>query len=242
MNENSTATREQRLLDINAQLTARKLKGFKKLGDHTKGEVEILSIVEFYDASARFFTDVKFAVAFPGNKPGEHTIRFNANGIVDDGSVIVAVVNGKFAIVKQWRPALGRWTYEVPRGFGKADEARSNCRLGTNEVNLPLATLNRELGENVMQNVAIVSVSYLGNIAENSGTNAVEPSYFLVRLQLPEEQLAEKMSSGDELKVELWDADRVRAELGLKLRDNHSITALMLAFNDIAKMARLTGL
>lgn len=234
--------REQRLQDINEQLLARNLKALRKLGDQTRGEFEIVGIREIYDHSRRFFTDVKFDVIFPGGKSGEFTVRFNANGLVSDGAVIVALVNGKFAIVNQWRVPLQQWTYEVPRGFGdRADQSRIQGSLGTLKIaDLPLGTLTREFGEEVMKSAEITSVTHLGNIAENSGTHAVTPSYFLVQVQLPEEQLAARLQGAEaEIKVQLWDASRVRSELGQKLCDSHTITALALALRYIETLPRV---
>jgi hypothetical protein len=233
--------REQRLQLINQELSRRKLKGLNKLGDHSKGEIEILAIKAIYDHSERFFTDVKFDVIFPGGKEGEFTVRFNANGSISDGAVIVALVNGKFAIVKQWRVPLQRWTYEVPRGFGdKADQAQVQGQLGTLKIaDLPLGTLVRELGEEVMRDAAISSVTHLGNVGENSGTHAVAPSHFLVQIQVPESALNTKLQGSELLKVELWDAQKVKAELGIKLCDNHTIVALTLAMRYIETLPNL---
>jgi hypothetical protein len=234
-------SREQRLIRINDELQKRNLKTFRKLGDQTKGEFEINDIKEIYEHSKRFFTDVKFDVALPGGKSGEFTVRFNANGSVSDGAVIVAIVNGRFAIVKQWRLPLQRWTYEIPRGFGdKADKAQIQGELGTLKMSdLPLGTLERELGEEVMKDATISTVTHLGNIAENSGTHNVAPSYFLVQIQVPEENLAKRLKGTEpEMKVELWDSAKVRSELGGKLCDSHSITAVALAMRYIETLPR----
>lgn len=118
--------RDTRLMEINAALDARNLRSLPKLGDNSKKETEISSVSDIYEHSARFFTDIKFAVTFPDGKLGAHTVRFNANGKISDGAVMAVLINGKFAIVKQWRLPLGQWTYEMPRGFGeKLDNASS---------------------------------------------------------------------------------------------------------------------
>jgi hypothetical protein len=227
---------------INAGLRERGLKPIAKLGDRRKGEIEIVGIVDVHDHSRRFFTDVKFAVVFPNGSDGEFTVRFNANGAVSDGAVIVVLVNGKFAIVKQWRLPLGRWMYEVPRGFGeRIDKAKLAGALGTLSIgDLPLGTLARELGEEVMAGAEVASVTHLGNVAQDSGTHAVVPSYFLVQLRLPEDRLGDKLKGSDDevAKVFLWDAARVRAEFGRKLCDNHTIAALSLALNYIDSLPR----
>ncbi|MDZ4837372.1 MAG: hypothetical protein SGJ27_26600 [Candidatus Melainabacteria bacterium] len=234
--------RKQRLAAINLELQTRGLKQIRKLGDHTEGEIETTRIVEIFEHSKRFFTDVKFAVTFPGGKEGEFTVRFNANGEVSDGAVIVVLINGRFAIIKQWRVPLGVWTYEVCRGFGeKLDQAQIQGVLGTLKIgDLPLGTVARELGEEVMATAEISSVTHLGNIAENSGTNAVSPAHFLVEIQVDETRLTDKIKGSEELKVYLWTADEVDHQIGKRIADNHSITALSLATRHIERLPRRT--
>lgn len=235
------AMREARLATINSALSERGLKPLHKLGDTEKGEIEVLGILEIYDHSRQFFTDVKFEVRFPNGKPGAFTVRFNANGEVSDGAVLVVLINGKFAVVKQWRLVLGQWTHEIPRGFGeKLDQARINGALGTLKVaDLPLGTLARELGEEVMKDAEVTSVTHLGNIAENSGTHNVIPSYFLVQLAIDEDVLKPGLKgSEDGLAVRLWDLKTVRQEVGRKLCDNHSITAVALAMGYFDSLPR----
>ena len=235
--------RTLRLSSINANLEARNLKPLRKLGDFTRGEIELLSIVEIYDHSQRFFTDVKFAVRFPNGSDGAFTVRFNANGKVSDGAVMVVLINGKFAIVKQWRVPLGQWTYEMARGFGdKLDQANIAGALGTIKIaDLPLGTLARELGEDVMAEAEITSVTHLGNIAENSGTSAIAPSYFLVQLHVDEARLARVKGSEEGLSIKLWEPQELRNQLGRKLCDNHSITAAALALRHIEDLAGMNS-
>lgn len=238
---NNMNEREIRLNGINEVLTQRNLKPLRKLGDNSKGEIETISILEVFDHSQRFFTDVKFAVKFPNGADGAFTVRFNANGAVSDGAVLVILINGKFAVLKQWRLPLGMWTYEMPRGFGdKLDQAKSNGELGSLKItDLPLGILNRELGDDLMANAQIVSVTHLGKIAENSGTSNIAPSHFLLQLKVDESKLNSKLKAGEEhLSIKLWDISKVRAELGQSLCDNHSITALALAFAHIESLPR----
>lgn len=243
MFDENAFTERQTLEQINAVLAERGLRPLPKRGDRTKGEIEIVGIKEIHDHSKRFFTDVKFTVIFPGDKLGEFTVRFNANGAKSDGAVFVTTINGKFAIVKQWRLPLGRWMYEVPRGFSeKLDNAKLSGKLGTVGIgDLPLGTLARELGEEVMAGATVTSVTHLGNVAQDSGTHNVAPSYFLIMLHVPEAVLARGLKGSDDevAKVKLWDAATVRAEIGQRLCDNHTITALSLALNYIANLPRL---
>lgn len=232
------ANREQLLSDINAILAERKLRPLPKLGLASEGEIEITGINEIFDHSARFFTDVKFDVIFPNGTPGAFTIRFNANGAVSDGSVIALMLNGKFAIVKQWRPALGRWTYELPRGFTpQFHAARTSGDLETlDPKDLPTGIVTRELGADLMSTAKIYKWDSLGNIAENSGTHAVAPSYDLVQLSVDPSTLAARMKSREDgglVALQLWSPKTLRAQIGRQLADSHSITAAALALAEL---------
>lgn len=229
--------RETRLSTINAELKARHLKPLRKLGDKTEGEIEVVRIIEIFEHSKTYFTDVKFAVLLPNNNEREFTVRFNANGEVSDGAAVVTIVNGKFAIVKQWRLPLCQWTYEVPRGFGdKLDKAKSQGSLDALTLaDLPLGILTRELGDAIMTNARILAVTHLGNIAENSGTSAVQPNYFLARIEVDEALLQAKLKGSNDLKVYFWTEEEVNEQIGNKLADNHSIVALSLATRQIAR-------
>lgn len=236
--------RTERLADINRQLAERNLKPVAKLGDSEKGEIEVLSILELHDHSKRFFTDVKFEVRFPNGDKGAFTVRFNANGATSDGAVVVVLVNGRFAIVKQWRLPLGRWTYELPRGFAeklKADAVTS--LVGAFDVkDLPmLGTIARELGDKLMAEAEIASVTHLGKLAENSGTHSVEPSFFLVQLRVDETLLEHRLQSTESplLSVQLWSADEARKQIGARLADCHTITAVALALRHIESLPRV---
>jgi hypothetical protein len=230
-------TRENTLKTINETLNNANLKSLHKLGDRKNGEFEIIGIKEIYTHSSRFFTDVKFDVLLLGDKPAEFTVRFNANGLVSDGTVTVVLINGRFAIVKQWRTPLGKWTYEISRGFNpKAEKAAHEATLGA----LSFQDFTIPILKGLYRDKVLHSASYLGCIAENSGTHNVSPSYFLLELQVPERvTVPDIFSCSDQLRVELWDRERVMSELGGKLSDNHSIVAVCLANKHLADRAKL---
>lgn len=239
-NEND---RKTLLSSINERLAERGLKPFPKLGDASKGEIEIIGLKGFEDRAARFFTDAVLAVRFPSGKEGEYTVRFNAHSAKSDGAVFAVLVNGKFAIVKQWRVPLGRWTYEIPRGFSeKLDNAQITGKLGTVSIgDLPLGNVTRELGEEVMANATVMSMTHLGNVAQDTSFHSAAPAYFLVQILVPPDVLGEKLRGSDDevSRVLLWDTATIRAELGQKICDSHTITGLVLVFNHIDKLPRL---
>lgn len=243
MSIQETNERVALLLSINARLQERHLKPLPKLGDASKGEIEVVALKKFVDHAARFFTDGIFDVRFPNGAVGEYTVRFNANSAMSDGAVFAVLVNGKFAIVKQWRVPLGRWTYEIPRGFSeKLDKARITGKLGTVSIgDLPLGSVTRELGEEVMASATVMSMTHLGNVAQDTSFHSAAPAYFLVQIVVPPGILETKLrGSDDEIsRVLLWDAATIRTELGQKLCDSHTITSLSLVFNHIDKLPRL---
>jgi hypothetical protein len=226
--------RDNLLAEINAVLAGRKLKAIPKLGLASANEIEITGIHAVYDHSERFFTDIQFDVLFPNGKPGLFTVRFNANGAISDGSVIALMVNGKFAVIKQWRVPLGRWTTELPRGFTPqfhaAREAGNINQLAVRD--LPIGIVARELGEDLMAGAKIVGFTELGTIAENSGTSAVSPTYDLIQLEVDPAKLAARTTNHEDgglLALRLWSPKTLRTEMGGKLADNHSITGASLA-------------
>jgi hypothetical protein len=231
------------LASVNVQLRERGLKPFAKLGDAAKGEFEITGLQGFVDHAKRFFTDAIFTVRFPNGKDGVYTVRFNANSANSDGAVFVVLLNGKFVIVKQWRLPLSRWTYEVPRGFSeKLDNAQIASRLGTLGIgDLPLGAVVRELGEEVMADAKVTSITHLGNVAQDTSFHTAAPAYFLVQIATPKGvDEASLRGTDDEIsRVLLWDAAKLQAEWGQKICDSHTITALSLAFNHIDKLPRL---
>ena len=228
--------RATRLNAINDTLAAHGLSPLPRLGDHTKDEVEFTKIIEVHTHSARFFTDIKFACRFPNGEEGEYTVRWNANSATASGTVMVVLIDGKFAIVKSFRPTLGTWLPEIPRGFGESlDNAKINGKLGMGIRlgDLPLGTVIREIGEEVLEGCTINNFAYLGGIAQDSGTQATVTNYPLVSIALDEDgkaRLAErkKQLSNEGHRLYLWTYDQLDAAIGTQIVDAHSLTAIRL--------------
>lgn len=228
---------------INAELKKRGLKTIPKLGDASKGEREIVGLEEIREQADRYFVDVRFRTRVEDGTTESYLVRFNVNGAVSDGAVFVPVINGKFAIVKQWRLPLGRWTYELPRGFCESNDlfrvlsAEGAVRLS----DLPLGVLERELGKALVEGAELTSVTHLGTIAQNTSTDSASPSYFLVQVEAPEAVLPQRLKDADGVgQVKLWEAATVRTEMGRKLCDSHTITALALAFAHFERISQMT--
>lgn len=236
--------KQDQLNEINATLATHSLKPLAALGDHTRGKIELVEIIEIFDHSKRFFTDVQFRCLFPGGAEGRYTIRWNANSAVSDGAVMLVIVNGRLAIVRQYRPALGTFLDELPRGFGEEfDRAQVHGRLGTMTFgDLPLATALRELGEEVLEGATVESVTHLGNIAENSSTHTATPAYWLIEVTVAEVALKQRLSNitADEgIALKLWTYQEALRNIGTRLLDAHSIVGMALLGKRLAGLAAL---
>ncbi len=232
--------RARRLLQINAELAKRGLKPLVAVGDADQFGLEILGIRAIYDHSRRYYVDVKFDVRFVGGRLGEYTVTFGPEGAECDGAVFVVMAGEAFVIVKQWRPTLGRWTHEIPRGFGGRETPIFEGKPRPVAVEeLPMAILSRELSEDVIRDpCTFLAAHYLGRIAENSGRSAVEHEYFLIALAT-HEGIARRLRGSEHLKTLLWDAATLTDEIGARISDAHSITALSLARNYVRRRSSI---
>ena len=249
--QTSPEVRAARLAEFNAVLAERNLSGLVTVGDHTLGQIELTGINEILDAAKRFFTDIRFSCLFPGGGAGEYTVRFNANSALSPGTVVVTVINGRIAMVRQHRITLGRRISEVPRAFGlEMAEALRSGTLADLEIDelKPLKVVFDELTPEIMNTLSRYAVYSLGNLAENSGTHAVEPEYFLVILEVDEAVLRASKNIEAGLKNRARPEDAFEPERGIKLQlvgyaaakrlavDNHSIAALYKFDDEIRRI------
>lgn len=127
-----------------------------------------------------FFADAVLQVAWgPNQDPKPFVVRSNLNGA---GAVALCVVGGKVLFTRQWRVNLGRYTWEVPRGFSEKWDSGKETTKDT----LPkgLQTAIREAHEEVANLAgAKITTTYLGKVAENSGTHIGEPAIWLLELE-----------------------------------------------------------
>jgi hypothetical protein len=175
-------------------------------------------IVELVQDEARgnrpFFLDVQLNVQWAeGQAPKPFIVRSNLNG---DGAISLAIVNGKILLLQQWRVNLGRYTWEIPRGFSEAWESEKETTVDT----LPkgMKTALRELDEETgaAQNARSIVPTYLGQMAENSGTHMGSPAYWLVEI--------EGWNANENPNLTLVTLD----EAIQMAEDSHSATALLL--------------
>lgn len=221
----------QRLAAINRLLAERKLRPLVSLGNNAQGEPEIIDIDLWSDVNPKFFEDVFFVLRAPNGSEYKHMVRFNANGLVSDGAIFIPVINGRVAVVRQFRTPLGIWTWELPRGFSDkvdliAKQSGDPRSLGLSD--LP-RVLERELGEEVVRGARINALTALGQVAENTGTHNVAPDTYLVDIEVDEAALAARLGGSENLALQLLTWGELEKGEGVEINDMHSLAMLALA-------------
>jgi hypothetical protein len=123
-----------------------------------------------------FFVDYELDVVWGAGQPSKKfVVRSNINGA---GAIALAVVDKKIVLVRQYRVNLGRYTWEVPRGFSEKWDSGNETTKDT----LPkgLATALREVNEEAGTAGCSIVPYFLGVMAENSGTGVGSPAYWLL--------------------------------------------------------------
>ena len=231
----------QRLLRINAQLAERGLRPLADPGDAETFGIELLAISEIYPHAKRFFTDVKFKTRYADGSFGEYMITFGPTGGDLDGAVFTIVVNGlSFVILKQWRPTVGRWCHEAPRGFDRQGRDLGGEERQISEAEVPFGIIDHEVSVATLR-AHLQSAHFLGRIAENSGTHATAPAHFLLMLKASGApmEFESNLRTSKHAKALLWDAQTIRDEIGRRITDNHTLTALALASNYLRRHSPL---
>lgn len=215
---------QQRLETINSVLKERRLRPLRGLGDNSRGYPEILDLVSLEISNAHPYHDGVFRVRRANGSEYLHKIRFNQNGAFCDGVTFIPVINGRIALTRQYRVCVGMETWELARGLAEVCDDPSALPPSA----LPPALL-RELGEEVIKDAAITSVTPLGAIAENTGTSNVWTEAYIVEIQADEAALTQLLGGTQGLGVKLitWEELYRPSELGI--RDLHSLGVIMLA-------------
>jgi hypothetical protein len=157
-----------------------------------------LDVVWGFDETSKKFVSKRFVV------------RSNYNGA---GAIALAVVDGKIGLFRQWRVNLGRYTWEVPRGFSEKWE--SGAPAGKDTLPKGLATALREAAEEVGTQGCSIVPRCLGEVAENSGTGVGSPAYWLLEMK-------GFQASNENVRLVTL------AEAIAEAADNHTCTALFL--------------
>lgn len=229
--------RKKRLEQINRILKERKLKPLSKLGDaKQKGEVEILQILKIHDHAKKYWTEVEFEVKDKSGIKGNWTMRWNANSLESDGNIYVILIDGLYLFTKQHRPVLGKWKKDLLRGYHWPIPKRSSKKALYQEVQIsdvPMETLLRELGEEVIRNADVSEVDFLGHIAQNDGSDTATPGFWLIQINVDETILQKRLKeiSDEGIKIVLMTREEVEADIGKPdgISDALSIVGIHLA-------------
>jgi hypothetical protein len=215
-----------RLQRLEEYLIGRGLTPPAAVGDLSAHEAEIVELTDIY-CNGAFFADLEFLVRWQsGKEPVPFVMRSNKGGA---GAVFVPVIAGLIALVRQWRPCLGRWTWEVPRGFSELWEPARSGEILLPRTAIPkgFATAMAELEEEVGTG-DVVSPKFLGEIAENSGFTTTSPAYWLLRIN------DTKIGGRESFRVRLVTPEQAYSMIGGELADNHSIVAITLALKALS--------
>lgn len=217
-------TLAERLQAINFLLIERNLRVFPSLGDNTKGWPEIQDILGWEEDSAAPYLDITFEVRRTTGDHYNHTIRFNRNGRFSDGVAFIPEINGLVALTRQYRVSVGQETWELARGFAELIDSQSV--LGPNS--LPPA-LVRELGEEVIRDAKVISVTPLGSFAENTGTHNSWVDAYIVQVSANSTTLQSLLGGTQNLGAKLVTWDELSHPSHLGIRDAHSLALISLA-------------
>lgn len=100
-----------------------------------------------------------------GAETVRHRIRIGGGRT---GVVVLARRGDDILLVRQWRPTVGRWAWELPRGFGETDPVSDALRELVEEAGLvgsaAVAVAYLDIDSGVLENeVAVVEVSVQGD-------------------------------------------------------------------------------
>jgi hypothetical protein len=216
---------QERLETINALLKERRLRPLLGLGDNAQGYPEIFDLHSLDMSPDHPYHDGVFRVRRANGSEYLHKIRFNQNGAFCDGVTFIPVINERIALTRQFRICVGMETWELARGLAEtADDP------GAPQPSSLPPTLVRELGEEVIKDATISSVTPLGSLAENTGTSNVWTEAYVVTIQADPAALSQRLGGTQELGVRLVTWDELYRPSQLGIRDLHSLAVIMLAY------------
>lgn len=231
------ADRTKRLNEFNRILKERKLKPLRKLGDsRVKGEIELMRILAIHDHNKKYDTAIEFEARDWTKRVLHWTLYWSVNSLESDGNVYVLIVNDQYLLTKQHRPALGKWKKGLPRGWHWPLPKRSTKKKLFEEIqisDLPIETLYRKLGEELVRSMDVSEVVSLGQLASNDGRDTATPDFWLVRAQIDQKVLDKRMKeiTDEGVKIVLMTKEEVEADIGKSdgISDSLSIAGIHLA-------------
>jgi len=217
-------SRADRLAAINELLVQHNLRPLPDLGDNSRGWPEITDILEWDSETSAPFHDIVFLVRRTNGKEYPHTVRFNTHGRFSNGVLFIPEINGLVALTRQFRIAIGAETWELARGFSE----RNDTPVGIQDPSLP-QSLVRELGEEVIRDAHITSVTPLGAVAENTGTHNSWIDTYIVRVLADTGALSKVLGGTQQLGVKFVTWGELFKPTHLQICDLHSLAVIALA-------------
>lgn len=224
--------KEKRLEEINKKLLSEDLQPIHKLGDATKGELEILEIKNIYKNTSGLSACVNFVMLTKEFKKIEYLAYLNTGS---GGHMYVFKLDKYILVTKQWRPIIGKWLYELPNGFIKniiKDEEYKKQKYS----GMPMYLLERKMGQEFIKKIDIVEKIALGCAYENPGITGNITDIFLIEIKpksgITINEIISNKFNGDDLKQDIksyfWLEEEVEKEIGNKICDLRSITCWSL--------------
>lgn len=222
-------TPELRLIAINSFLTRENLRTLPALGDKGRGQVEFVGIERYQPDKFVSRIDFKAEVIGADGKVSSfnHLVLINSNTNLVSSAIIVPVISVEGSdvphvlLVKQFRPVIGKTTFELPRGFVDPQDPRQSRAIA-----VALRELREECGVRI---ASIKSFRGIGSIHENTGTSNTATNIMVAEIELSRkefethQQMIRREDSGGVITthiVPLTDAPSI-------LEDQHSLAALI---------------
>ena len=214
------------LLRINTWLEGRGLQPLPHLGGQSEDEPVITGVMQVTCGLNEYLTEVVFQMRMPNGDTREQIVHYNNGSIVHHGVIAVVLLNDRLVVMRQYRVPVMRWTYELPRGFPHINELTADSP--DKGVTITKRLLERELGHRLMRKAKVTETTRLGTVLENTGTSAMELEVFLVRMTADQQEVQYRQAHPEGgLEMHLWNAGKTRGSIGRRLRDGHTLSALM---------------
>jgi ADP-ribose pyrophosphatase len=115
-------------------------------------------------------TLIRDAVRFRSGRLGSYIRSIPTSDTVTAGAAVLSVHGGRVILLRHFRHASRRWHWELPRGFGIADED-------------PEATARREVNEELGADVT--KIEHLGALGDSGGSPGDLPQIYWAEITEP---------------------------------------------------------
>lgn len=205
---------------------ARGLTPPQSIGNLEEGIPEIEDVVQL-SMGGGFFANIEVMIRW--NKEAEPLPFVMRSSVGKADARFVPLIDGKIAIIKQWSPPLGKFTWEIPRGFCQDWKSWDGNPLGASAIPAGFTSTLKELTDEV-SSVEGVIPQLLGAISEDSGSTTTSVDYWLLRIG----SINIGPTEGG-VSIKLVPVPEVEGLLGGRIADTYSITAIALALKVLGR-------